>query len=634
MEARFGYDFSGVCVHDDARAAAAAAGINAAAFTVGQDIVFGAGRYSPATARGRELLAHELAHTIQQRGARAKAPPVAPGSALETRAADAGRAAASGRPVTNALGTSGVTVARQVIGNENKWVPDLLRGEELEEFNRLFPPLRKGNAYPGRARDLARFEQLRAEAEKRYKERRVAVEEAEAVLAGMEKEDEPAAATPAAPKTPTPSKFSPGGFTDKDVYEEYEKARERLEYEYGPPLDRRPFKVRFEQARRKAPPTLLKADYPESVWQYGREKGLFAPREESLVLGTMDEARREKAAEQTKRDKMRAAQQQEQQFRSFRSGLNLMFIQGALMGGPKAPPIVRVPYISYGTAHTGVELYRGIESGSPTQIVGATLPLVAGYTFHRMGGRPEPAPIPRRPGTGRLAPEEVTPDQVRALYRAEPDAVKKNLSNAFHQSVWEQHGGQGGAPLAFRTGQVMQVNEAQWSRVGKLSEINRPEELIGPAARPADPAATARTLPAADPAATARTLPDPRARTVPDPHARTVPAAEPPAAGAPAAQRPETQPSVPSPARAPARPRQAMRRATALRPEDAVTAYRSNPGSIHRSVSHDWHEQAWRMDRGQGDVPLAFRSGNRILVDVELWPPDLLGEIGLSMRLP
>ncbi|MBA2298232.1 MAG: DUF4157 domain-containing protein, partial [Actinobacteria bacterium] len=66
MEARFGYDFARVRVHDDARAAAGAARLDAAAFTVGQDVVFGAGRYAPASYAGRHLLAHELAHVVQQ----------------------------------------------------------------------------------------------------------------------------------------------------------------------------------------------------------------------------------------------------------------------------------------------------------------------------------------------------------------------------------------------------------------------------------------------------------------------------------------------------------------------------------------------------------------------------------------
>jgi len=69
MESRFGRDFSSVRVHHDARAARSAAAVNALAYTVGQDIVFAQGQYEPATPAGRELLAHELAHTVQQAGA-------------------------------------------------------------------------------------------------------------------------------------------------------------------------------------------------------------------------------------------------------------------------------------------------------------------------------------------------------------------------------------------------------------------------------------------------------------------------------------------------------------------------------------------------------------------------------------
>lgn len=68
MESRFGYDFNQVRVHTDARAAQSAAKIHARAYTVGTDIVFGAGRYTPDTSEGRHLLAHELTHVAQQTG--------------------------------------------------------------------------------------------------------------------------------------------------------------------------------------------------------------------------------------------------------------------------------------------------------------------------------------------------------------------------------------------------------------------------------------------------------------------------------------------------------------------------------------------------------------------------------------
>ena len=68
FEPRFGHDFSGVRVHADARGAEAARAVNARAFTLGRDVVFGAGQYAPTTSAGRRLLAHELTHVVQQRG--------------------------------------------------------------------------------------------------------------------------------------------------------------------------------------------------------------------------------------------------------------------------------------------------------------------------------------------------------------------------------------------------------------------------------------------------------------------------------------------------------------------------------------------------------------------------------------
>jgi hypothetical protein len=68
MEARFGHDFGSVRIHNDSGAIKSAQAINAQAYTVGNNVVFGENKYAPTTGCGRELLAHELAHTIQQRG--------------------------------------------------------------------------------------------------------------------------------------------------------------------------------------------------------------------------------------------------------------------------------------------------------------------------------------------------------------------------------------------------------------------------------------------------------------------------------------------------------------------------------------------------------------------------------------
>ena len=68
MEQRFGYDFSRVRVHSGVAAEQSAREVNAHAYTVGQNIVFGAARFAPGTHEGQRLIAHELTHVVQQTG--------------------------------------------------------------------------------------------------------------------------------------------------------------------------------------------------------------------------------------------------------------------------------------------------------------------------------------------------------------------------------------------------------------------------------------------------------------------------------------------------------------------------------------------------------------------------------------
>ena len=69
MESRFDHDFSRVRVHADEQASRSATDVNARAYTVGQNIVFRSGHYSPHSEPGRRLLAHELTHVVQQNAA-------------------------------------------------------------------------------------------------------------------------------------------------------------------------------------------------------------------------------------------------------------------------------------------------------------------------------------------------------------------------------------------------------------------------------------------------------------------------------------------------------------------------------------------------------------------------------------
>lgn len=68
MNSRFGYDFSGVRIHNDSEAHRVSKELHAQAFTHGQDIYFNEGKFDPTSAEGKLLLAHELTHVIQQTG--------------------------------------------------------------------------------------------------------------------------------------------------------------------------------------------------------------------------------------------------------------------------------------------------------------------------------------------------------------------------------------------------------------------------------------------------------------------------------------------------------------------------------------------------------------------------------------
>ena len=101
MEPRFGHDFSKVRVHTDARAAESAREVNALAYTVGHDIVFGEGEYAPETSTGQRILTHELTHVVQQRHVRSVFQSLSLDkqdcNSLEREADEIGRSVASGQ---------------------------------------------------------------------------------------------------------------------------------------------------------------------------------------------------------------------------------------------------------------------------------------------------------------------------------------------------------------------------------------------------------------------------------------------------------------------------------------------------------------------------------------------------------
>jgi hypothetical protein len=119
MRSLFDHDFGDVRIHTDDRSAESARMVHARAYTVGRDVVFASGQYSPGSGAGRRLLAHELAHIVQQRGARYAGSPVtlAPSSrddGLELEAARASSRAVLGLPTPVVGASVGPALQRDV----------------------------------------------------------------------------------------------------------------------------------------------------------------------------------------------------------------------------------------------------------------------------------------------------------------------------------------------------------------------------------------------------------------------------------------------------------------------------------------------------------------------------------------
>ena len=112
FEGSLGVDLSGVRVHTGSESAAAASAVGAHAYATGNDIHFAAGAYDPGSERGQHLIAHEVAHTVQQRGAPAmrqhKLAVSSAGDSAEVEADRAADAMVSGRPASLSSVASGI----------------------------------------------------------------------------------------------------------------------------------------------------------------------------------------------------------------------------------------------------------------------------------------------------------------------------------------------------------------------------------------------------------------------------------------------------------------------------------------------------------------------------------------------
>jgi hypothetical protein len=434
MESRFGHDLSQVRVHTDGRAAESAREVHALAYTVGPNIVFGADEYAPTTHRGRGLLAHELAHTIQQRSTSGAPPSAEPHGIFESSANAAGRDVANGRGVSGDLPACGIGLSLAPVPLEE--LPD----EEIQENLKKVTEKLKKPSYEGRERDLDWSRRLIAAFHAKAKarepvappppppppapdpraERAAAAAEAEAVLAPVAKEaiedddDEGDVVVPmslapihkGAPRrrktVPQLPKTLPYSMTDEQIYGDLEA--QNLEWERQihesrirgeEPRQKGSFDERYRKARMVTPVAVPNMTW-EDIWRKGREDGYFGGYEEERVREEFEGRKREKTEATNRQLEIDKYNSERNRFLTFRAQMNQGFIQGTLVGGVgvfgKAAAVL---YKGYQIVDTAVQTRRSVAQGDYGTAVVISAPFLLGMALSRSS----PRGVPESPGT-------------------------------------------------------------------------------------------------------------------------------------------------------------------------------------------------------------------------------------------
>ncbi|MBW4501601.1 MAG: DUF4157 domain-containing protein [Scytonema hyalinum WJT4-NPBG1] len=147
MEQAFGTDFSGVKIHTDSRSHDLNQSIQARAFTTGQDIFFRQGEYSPGSHRGKELLAHELTHVVQQNGSAVQAKSVSHLAAKENKIqTKAIQTKSSEKPITKSRESKAVSTPSSGKSSATNSKENSAEGDQKGEPEKANP---KANAVQG-----------------------------------------------------------------------------------------------------------------------------------------------------------------------------------------------------------------------------------------------------------------------------------------------------------------------------------------------------------------------------------------------------------------------------------------------------------------------------------------------------
>ncbi len=433
MEQRFGQELGDVRVHTDARAAESARAVHALAYTVGQDVVIGGRGSFASTIAAPVLLAHELAHTIQQRRGTGPPPSADPLGAVESSANAAAQVVGNGGSLVGALPASGVGLACAPVPLEE--LPEVHLQKELEQVSEKL----KQQAYDGRDGDLrwqARLlATIRAKTRSRepgpsppvatpqsapaprpdpHEELEAAVAEAKALLARMEgggaeekrSKEREASTNAAAERRKHDPVFNSSDlacqrrcFTDDDVYGPGKAANKRIDEQIerdrkavaGGPLDKRIWKVRarLQASSEHWTSPKVAASYltPDQVWKDGFDSGDFAEGEKRGVFeeqGAHLRLLNEKFAEKFEQEKAQAevAQARAWEARGDQLSSPTMFIQPfayAALG-----PLIGAAYAGSQTGLLVGETYNACKGGLSSDCGVAVAQDAAAIAMHRV----------------------------------------------------------------------------------------------------------------------------------------------------------------------------------------------------------------------------------------------------------
>lgn len=619
MEPRFGHDFSKVRVHHDAQAAESAQAVQARAYTVGQSVVFGAGNFAPATRQGRELLAHELAHTLQQRSGSSGplALEAAPAS-FEASADAAAHAVGNGRVFSGVLPAGGLQIQRRPIGSL-QWKHDVkvarYRGRLMAKRIRSHGLLSK-EARAKANEELAYFE---GEAKEAYLR-----EVTPALAPFIEIEMPPMDLRPASPEPAKPEP-EPGPTDAERDYEgrlAYYSATRQAQLEAaarGPDLDGLSARQRLRiwidywaDRSNKARADLIASQHVERSRRLAAQEK--AEDEEAaanwMLSGVNDASEYFIAVEEAGRKNLTWAEANRaiSELLEFRAGM--LAVAGAFAasamsrpGGGRAPPRRAWAPPPAGKA--------AAPRAKPTQ---------------RLLLKASPPPAPARPA----APSPMTDVEVVRTNVFRPAAIKPQSPGA-HQADWQARHGSGTAPAAYRDAEghvrISTDHPLLGGGRGGISPIRSPgaPAATTSARTPSTASASPRTSPTADMAlektgqapAPAKPVADPMAKTpaVPPPAAKVSPQAD-TAAAASASQRAQAPRGHVDPPQAISR--DAVER---MQKQPVSAAARKGRGSgVNYTIDREAHDLAWKRAGGHGDSPPAFIYDKQVYLDPSRWP--------------